>query len=529
MSDPFSDQTIRTSLRNSIVAGFVGVFFFMVVQNGPIPLLLEQLGAGGVVIGLTAALFQLGMIVQIPSASFAERLTRCKLFWACTTIFARAVLLIPGIFLLVAPDSRSASIWLILGTIGLFSFVAQMSAPSWFSWMAELVPEKRRARFWSTRQGMMMIGSVISVSMIGWFLDLFPADSVAGFGWIIISASVLGILDVVIHWFVAEPAQQMVDRTLSVRKRISRSLEGRDFLYFTLAMCVWFFGLGFFAPFMNVYLKTTFGISFTHLSAIQLAGMLSGVVSSFVAGRLIDRVGLRTYGLAMIGSIPLFSVVWFFLDGNATGLVPVLGRVPQPVMMLCISSLLAGGVFAAVGIVQINLLSTLSPREGKTMAMAVHWTLVGLLSAAGPVVGGCVKDWFSAHPTGIQLYAGTECSYFQIMIIAHNAMLWFVMLPLLVKIARKDSDWPLQRAVADIFVLTPLRSVRNIYSFNLAASSMTLNTVKGTATAAGKIAVKAARETGSIAIRAMKETAEAASRAGRESVEKEARKRGGRS
>ena len=156
MSDPFSDETIHASLRNSIVAGFVGVFFFMVVQNGPIPLLLEQLGAGGVVIGLTAALFQLGMIVQIPSASFAEGLTRSKPFWAFTTIFARAVLLIPGVFLLVAPDSRTVLIWLVLGAIGLFSFVAQMSAPSWFSWMAELVPEKRRARFWSTRQGMMM-------------------------------------------------------------------------------------------------------------------------------------------------------------------------------------------------------------------------------------------------------------------------------------------------------------------------------------------------------------------------------------
>lgn len=523
--ETISPEVLNASMRNSIIAGAVGIIFFMVVQNGPIPLLLEQLGAGGIAIGLTATLFQLGMLVQIPSAFFSERLASRKVFWAITTILARAAIVVPGIFLLVSPDSPSTAIWLTLTAIGVFSFVAQTSGPSWFSWMAELVPETRRADFWAKRQGVVMLGSVVCVAMVGWFLDLFPEGSVVGFGWLLIVASFLGILDIVIHWFVVEPTPVPVNRSLSIRKRIFQPLENRDYLYFTLAMCVWFFGLGFFAPFMNVYLKTTFGISFTHLSAIQLAGMVSSVVASFLGGRMIQRVGLRTYGLSMVLMIPLFSVVWFFLDGNATGLLPILGNVPQPVMLLCCSSLLAGGVFAAVGLLQLNLLSALSPKTGSTMAMAVHWTLVGTLSALGPLAGGWVKDWFTANPTGIQLYAGTELSYFQIMIASHNVMIWFVMLPLLMKIRKKDGEWPVQRAVADIFVLTPLRSVRNAYSFNVAASSVTVNTVKETASAAGKIAAKAAKETGTIALRAMKDTVEAASRAGKGSVEKEKQKR----
>ncbi|MDF7822510.1 MFS transporter [Pontiellaceae bacterium B12227] len=522
----YPDRALRTSLHNSMIAGALGMFFFIFVQNGPLPLMLEKLGAGGIAIGMTAALFQLGMLVQIPSAFYTERLSTRKPFWAITTSLARASMAVPGIFLLISPDQGSVAIWLTLGAIGVFSFLAQMSAPAWFSWMAELVPDDMRADFWSKRQGVVMIASLFSVAMIGWFLDLFPAHSFAGFGWLLILAAVTGVLDIVVHWFVIEPPISQPNRALSIRKRIFQPLENRNFLYFTLAMCVWFFGLGFFAPFMNVYLKTTFGISYTHLSSIQLAGMISSVVSSFLGGRIIKRVGLRTFGLAMVVMIPLFSVVWFFLDGNSTGLLPILGRVPQPVMLLCISSLLAGGVFAAVGLLQLNLLATLSPKEGTTMAMAVHWTLIGTLSALGPIVGGWVKDWYTAHPTGIQLYAGTEFSYFQIMIIAHNLMIWLLVLPLLMKIRKTDGEWPVQRAVADIFVLTPLRSVRNAYSFNLAASSVTVNTVKETASAAGKIAAKAARETGTIALRAVKETVEAASRAGKESVEKEKRKRG---
>lgn len=106
------------------------------------------------------------------------------------------------------------------------------------------------------------------------------------------------------------------------------------------------------------------------------------------------------------------------------------------------------------------------------------------------------------------------------MLILHSLMIWLVMLPLLVKIQKKDGEWPLNQAVVDIFVFTPLRSVRNAYHFNLAASSVAANTVKGTAYAASKIVVQATKESGTIAIRAMRDTVEAATRAGKESVEK---------
>ncbi|MDF7799902.1 MFS transporter [Pontiellaceae bacterium B1224] len=464
-----TEEQIRTSLNNSIIAGAVGVFFFMIIQNGPIPLMLEKLGASGIAIGLTATLFQLGMMVQIPAAFFAERLARRKSFWAYTSGIARAAMAIPGLYLLLAPENPSPAVWITLACIGFFSFLSQCGGPVWFGWMADLIPEDKRAGFWARRQGVCMIVCVVSVALTGWFLDLFGESTLAGFGWLLIFASVMGVSDVILHWFVLEPEPAPSNRSLSPAKRIFQPLENRDFLFFTLAMCVWFFGLGFFAPFMNVYLKSTFDVTYTHLSAIQLSGMISSVISSFVGGYLINRMGLRSFGLAMVVTIPLFSVAWFFLDGNATGLLPIIGIVPQPVMILCISSLIAGGVYAGVGMLQLNLLSTLSPTEGRTMAMAVHWTLVGFVSAVGPIAGGWVKDYFSVHPIDFPLYAGTAFSYFQLLILLHGIMIWFMMLPLLLQIQKQEGEWPIQRAVADIFILTPLRSVRNIYSYNLAA------------------------------------------------------------
>ena len=520
MENNLPEKELRISLRNTTFAGAVGIFFFMIVQNGPVPLLLEKLGAGGIAIGLAATLFQLGLLVQIPAAFFAERMASRKLFWAATSITARLFLVIPGIHLLLFPHQQSTNIWLTLVAIGFFSFIAQTSMPAWYSWMADLIPESMRASFWSKRQGVVLAAAAASVALTGWFLDLFPETAVAGFGWLLVFASVMGVLDVVIHWHVAEPPPVPPNRTLSMAKRILQPLKSRDFRYFTFAMCIWFFAIGIFAPFLNVYLKPTFGITYTHLSTIQLTGMFSSVVASLIGGRLINRMGLRIYGLAMVVAVPFFTVAWFFLDAGATGMLPVLGTVPQPVMMLCINSLIGGGVYAAVGMLQLNLLSALAPTEGRTMAMAVHWSLIGLLGSAGPIVGGCIKDYVTAHPFDFHLYAGTHFSYFHVLLILHGMLIWFVMLPFLFKIQKKDGEWPLKQAVADIFILTPLRTVRNAYHFNLAASLVALNTVKGTASATGKIAAKAVKETGTIALRAAKESAEAAKRAGKDSVEK---------
>ncbi len=473
-----SDQSLKRSLQNTTFAGAVGIFFFMIIQNGPVPLLLEKLGASGIAIGLSASLFQLGMLSQIPAAFFAERLASRKLFWTTTTILARSALALPGLYLLLFPDSRNPAALITLLAIGLYSFLAQMGASAWFSWMADLIPDTMRSSFWAKRQGIVMASAVVSVAFIGWFLDLFSENSLAGFGWILIFAACMGILEVLIHWFVFEPPPIPPNRTLSVAKRMIQPLKNRDFRYFTLSMCVWFFAMGIFAPFLNVYLKTTFGVTYTHLSAIQLVGMLSGVVFSFIGGRLINRVGLRTYALTMVMAAPAFSAVWFFLNGHTTGVIPVLGVVPQPVMLLCISSLAAGGVYAAVGMLQLNLLTALAPTEGRTMAMAVHWSLIGLLSATGPMVGGWIKDYITAHPIDLHLYAGTSFSYFHITLIIHALLIWFVMIPLLMNIQKKNGEWPLNQAVVEIFIFTPLRSV---YNFNLALGSVALNTVKGTA------------------------------------------------
>lgn len=62
--------------------------------------------------------------------------------------------------------------------------------------------------------------------------------------------------------------------------------------------------------------------------------------------------------------------------------------------------------------------------------MAVHWTLVGLLSALGPTAGGVVMDHFP-RPVRLTIPSGLPVSFYQAQLLLFILLLWLAALPLL--------------------------------------------------------------------------------------------------
>ena len=84
------------------------------------------------------------MLAQVPATFFTERLRSRKPYWALSTILARLLIALPGLYLLLCPGRLDAATALTLSAIGVFSFVAQSSSPVWFGWMADLIPDDLR-------------------------------------------------------------------------------------------------------------------------------------------------------------------------------------------------------------------------------------------------------------------------------------------------------------------------------------------------------------------------------------------------
>jgi hypothetical protein len=115
---------------------------------------------------------------------------------------------------------------------------------------------------------------------------------------------------------------------------------------------------------------------------------------------------------------------------------------------------------------QLNMLTSIVPRDGRTIAMAMHWFLIGTVSATAPLIAGWIKDLLEMHPMQLTLYHGTAFTYLHLLLILHASLIWFVALPLAKKLKSVETDMTVVKALSHIFITNPLRMARDIYGFN---------------------------------------------------------------
>jgi len=186
-------------------------------------------------------------------------------------------------------------------------------------------------------------------------------------------------------------------------------MRNADFRRLTIVMGIHAFSTGL-VSLGIVYLKKDFTITYSHLAALSIASSIGTVLSSFIWGYLMDRIGGRAFGAAMFFVMPLPALAWFFvrtaawiLSASSTASRGLVGRLPESSICcphsgasgyirttfrnrsgyFSFSSFLSGAIFGGVGLCQLNMLGSLSPTKSRTMAMAVHWTVVGAIGSLG--------------------------------------------------------------------------------------------------------------------------------------------------
>jgi len=473
-----SDRDVRRGLRINIFAGSLGIIWFTVIMNFPLTMLLDSVGASGLLIGMVGMGIQLAIIVQIPATLFAERLAERKRIWGIITIAQRPLAIIPALlpFLLA---SRSALIpWVIFAVVVLSMAMMHSVSPLWFSWMADLVPEKIRGRFWSVRQSFLMAANLVSVALAGWILDLFPdpgsADgSYLGFLILFSIAAVAGTIDIIIHLWVPEPKMPAPTAVQPVQQRILAPLLDSDFRWLSLAFAAWAFSLALAGQYGSLYLKRFYDVQYSHLSYLSISASLGGIVACALWGYVMDRTGARAFGVLMIVFGPLFCGAWFLLETDLPQWLQVIvdmTALPQPVLILIVSSLFAGALYTGVPLAQLTIATALAPRQGRSMAMAVHFTLVGLAGALGSLAGGFLVDAFPPGGTMWVMVTGTRFGFMHVLIGLHAGIAWMVAIPMLLKVKVRSGDLPVSMALSRLMVLNPLKAMRNIYAMNAAVT-----------------------------------------------------------
>jgi MFS family permease len=437
-----SEEELVASLRKNIVAGAFGSVWIIAAYGLPLPLFMQAIQATGFQLGLMGAVRQAAMFAQLPSAFLVERMDRRKPFWAVVAIIHRSLWFVPALLPLLWPEGGVYWVVVLILALGLSDALGNASTAPWLSWMADLLPPGRAGRFWGVRQRLLSCVVILAALGFGWILDAttHPGHGLIGFTIVFAIAAASGVADIIVHLGVFEPAPVRSAPGQSPWQRIAAPLRNRNFRRLTLAMGAWTAALalpGYFngtPGFFNVvYLHEAFGASYLEASWLILASALGAVVWSHPIGHRIDRFGARTVAMFLVGVGPLFTFAWFFASPDRLRL-PLLGEVPQPVVLMSAASLIIGGFYSGMQLCQLRLTQAFTGNAGRTVAMAVHWSFVGVIGAFGALAGGWIKDHFPPAWNLTLVPGGAAFSYFHVLIALQVLLAWGVALPLLASV-----------------------------------------------------------------------------------------------
>ena len=419
-----SRREVQRGLRLSILASCHGMVWVAVALGMPLTMFLEALGASGLMLGLAMTAQQVAMSFQLPGGIIANRLRHLKPVWFAFSLPHRMLwFALPALPFLFAGSPHAAAMTAV-GIVAVSAMLGNLGTPAWFSWMSALVPARESGSFWSIRQACTMAAFLLATVLSGWVLDITAtADGpwrYRGFMLVFAVAAIFGTADILIHMRV--PAPQAIEPTsgnpLSALRNI---LRDRDFRMLTLAFGLWGISLGISGPFAVVYLKRVFDASYSQLAAMTITFSIGSIVAGLFWGKIMDTIGARSFGSLMLLSIPLFSIPWFLLS-QATYELPWLGNTPEAVVVYVAVNFLSGAFFSGVTLCQINLITNLATAESRTITMALHFTLVGLIGATGPAIGGRLMDLLAEVPIGINLPRGIAFSFFHVQTLLHIGM-----------------------------------------------------------------------------------------------------------
>ncbi|MCS7048312.1 MAG: MFS transporter [Verrucomicrobiae bacterium] len=478
---PLTDRQLRRGLRLDIFAVALGNVWAAVAVGAPFTMFWQALGASGVTIGLASMVQQLAVVAQLPGALLTERFRSRKWFWIIATLPHRVLWLVPALLVWWIPNDPERIIAWTLIIVSVSAVMAHVGAPAGAAWIFDLVPTENAARFWGRRHALATLTFLISTWAAGYLLDRatgggWPRGLLAGFAVVFFFATLFGIADVLVHGAVPEIRVASAPHRRSLWDEVVAPWRNRDFRWMTLAFGAWGFAAGMAGPFALVYLREEFQITYQHIFATQIVAGVGSVVAGMQAGYIIDRLGARAYGMVLLGLLPVLSVSWFFLSHETLAfLLPWVGAfsLPQPVVLICLANLAAGALGASLALCQVRLLSALTPREGRPVAIALHWTVIALLGATGPIIGGLIKDLLVERPLPFTLPSGVPVSYFHLLVALFMALTWCVCIPLYAQLSIRKGDLPVGEALPRLWLANPLRAVRHVYSLHALTAAVT--------------------------------------------------------
>jgi MFS family permease len=338
-----------------------------------------SLGADNVLLGLMTTVPAFFVVFQFLAAGLIERgFSRKKM----TILFSFGTpmcwVLIASIPLLGGALGQAGCLAVLIGVIVVATVSNQFAGNARGSWVGELIPARRRGRFFGYLAMFGgIIGSLFAVAE-GRFLDFAAIHGLAAYTSLFFFGCVFGLAAAALN--VPQPDCPLPggQDSGSFLDHVRRAAANQPFR--RLAMVHAVVAMSSIAgPFVVAYCLRDLRMPFFYLGLLNAVGTAAALVASPLWGRLVDRVGCRPVMLLGLLIMAPCSAVWL--------LIPP-GDPHRAYWLLPWTNFIGGVGGAAWGVAISAMVYKLSRPEGRSVQFAAYSVFVSLLSAPMPLLGG---------------------------------------------------------------------------------------------------------------------------------------------
>ena len=348
-----------------------------------IPLFAVAYGAAAGQVGVITSVGNLlAALALFPGARLLEKMGRSKplILWSSTLLYRLPLLFLALLPLL--PGNARFAIPAIIVLFAIRSFGVNLSNPAWTALTAEVVPPFMRGRYFSLRNLLMGIATLISTPLAGWLilrLGRNAATPMLGYQVVFALGMLVGLGST---WYFSRIQEPPLPIKLPLdggkRRSLFGILQGRPALSaFVLSAFVWNMALQVAAPYFNVYMVTHLGGDAGSVGVVTSISALSALLGQIVFGRLMDRKGSVWVFLATGFPIVVLPVAWAFYSNP---------------WQVGVNNLFGGFLWAGFNTANFNMLLLLTPDDDRPRAVALYQTAVFVSAVIGPMIGGYLAD-----------------------------------------------------------------------------------------------------------------------------------------
>jgi MFS family permease len=374
---------IRRAMRISVLEGVFSTGFIVLTSGAFLTGYALMLGADDFHIGLLVAVPYVAQVFQIFGAYVVE-VTAARKTIAVATLTTGRFFYLFLVFLPFMFIFGGDKVVLLLIIVAAASALGMAGANAWTSWMADLIPEHFRGRYFGTRNRYLTAVTVVLSLACGKFLDWFRNVGAEreGFAWLF-GAGVLFAFIAFLFLVLQPSAPVKKTRTGNLWRLLVVPLKDPNYRRMLLFFLVFYGGVGFSIPFFNPHMLKNLSMSYLEIGVFSVIISVTAFAAYRYWGIAIDRVGNRSVMIVctvIIITIPLF---W---------LLPQPGII-WPVWLL---GILTGIGWSGFNLTAFNLPIALSPRENRAFYLALYSVITGVAIFSMATLSGLVADSLSA-------------------------------------------------------------------------------------------------------------------------------------